>query len=121
MGRLLKSGTGWRLGWDAEAAEFQGLVGDDQWAIELTQAELADFCRLLEQLSSTMQHMATELMDEEAIACEAESDLIWLEVEGFPQAYSLRLILLSGRRSEGFWSAAAVSELLLAVQTLQVF
>lgn len=121
MARLLKSGTGWRLGWDAEASEFKGLVGGDDWAIELTEAEFSDFCRLLEQLTSTMQQMASELMDQEAIACEAESDLIWLEVEGFPHAYSLRFILLSGRRSEGFWSATAVPELLLAIQTLQVF
>jgi Domain of unknown function (DUF1818) len=120
MGRLLKSGAGWRLGWDADAPEFKGLIGGDEWSIELTVAELQDFLRLSEQLSRTMQQMANELMDEETIACEAESDLIWLEVEGYPHTYSLRLILLSGRRGEGFWSAAALRELMQALQTLQV-
>lgn len=121
MGRLLKSGSGWRIGWDAEAPEFKGLVGGDHWAIELTEPELQDFSRLLERLSSTMQQMTTELMDEEAITCEAESDRLWLEVEGYPHAYSLRLILLTGRRAEGFWAAPATAQLLQALQTLQFF
>jgi Domain of unknown function (DUF1818) len=121
MGRLLKSGAGWRLGWDATAQEYRGLIGGDHWAIELTDPELADFIRLTAQLSSTMSQMADELMDHEAIACEAESDLLWLEVEGYPHAYSLRFILLSRRRSEGFWSEAVVPALLQAIQTLQVF
>jgi hypothetical protein len=118
--RQLKSGAGWRLGRDAEA-QFPGLVGTDDWAIELTEAELQDFCQLALQLSQTMQQMQTELMDQERISCEAETALVWLEVEGFPAAYQLRLILLTGRRAEAAWSEAAVPELLAAVQTLTVF
>jgi Domain of unknown function (DUF1818). len=41
--RILKTGTGWRLGWNPQATEFQGLVGGDTWAMELTQAEFDDF------------------------------------------------------------------------------
>lgn len=121
MERLLKSGKGWRIGWNPQAREYQGLVGSDNWAIELTKAEFDDFCRLLEQLASTMSQMKAELMDEEKIACEAESDLLWLEVEGYPHAYSLRLILSHGRRCEGNWSEEAVSDLVRAARTLTVF
>lgn len=121
MARMIKSGAGWRIGWDTAADRFQGLVGTDDWALELTEAELNDFCRLLEQLSETMHHMANELMDEEKITCEAESDLVWLEVEGFPHAYSLHLILLTGRRCEGQWAASAVPELIQAARSLKVF
>lgn len=121
MARQLKSGTGWRLGWNPDAETFQGLVGTDHWAIELTETELADFCRLTLQLADTMQAMQQELMEEEQISCEAESDLLWLEAEGFPQAYRLRLILLSGRRAEAEWTETAVAGLIQAVQTLQVF
>lgn len=117
--RLFKSGIGWRIGWNPQADTYQGLVGGDNWAIELTEAELHDFCRLLEQLSETMNQMAQELMDEERIACEAESDLLWMEVEGYPNDYSLRLILNQGRRCEGNWSKAVVSELLQAAQMLK--
>ena len=121
MARQLKSGTGWRLGWDEDAIAFQGLVGGDEWAIELTAVELEDFCRLAAQLAAALRQMSQELMDEERISCEVESELLWLEAEGYPYSYDLRLIVLTGRRGEGFWNAFAVSELLQAAQILKVF
>lgn len=119
--KLLKQGQGWRLGWDPQKSTYQGLIGAEDWAIELTEAELNDFCRLLAQLVETMAQISNELMDSERIACEAESDLLWLEVEGFADAYSLRLILNQGRCCEGNWPAEVVGELVKAVQTLGVF
>ena len=121
MERLVKSGSGWRIGWNPNAPEFKGLVGTDDWAIELTEAELNDFCRLLAQLGDTMRQLASELMDVEKIACEAESDLLWMEVEGYPHAYSLRFILNTKRCVEGRWDADAVGGLQQAAETLQVF
>ncbi len=121
MTRQIKSGAGWRLGWDENAIEFCGLVGDDHWSIELTEAEFSDFCRLVLQLADTMNQMSQELMAEERICCEVESDRLWLEAEGYPQAYTLHFILLTGRRGEGTWTATAVTELVQAVQMLQVF
>lgn len=121
MDKVLKEGTGWRIGWNPSADLYQGLVGSEDWAIELTAAELQDFCRLLTQLAQTMAQMTQELMAEEKIACEAESDLLWLEVEGYPHAYSLRLILNQGRRCEGNWSTNAVPELVQAVASLKFF
>ncbi|MEG3868405.1 DUF1818 family protein [Microcoleus sp. MON2_D6] len=119
--RVIKTDVGWRLGWNPEAQEFKGLVAGDGWAIELTEAELNDFCRLLGQLAGTMSQMASELMDEEKIAIEAESDLLWVQVEGYPEAYSVQLILNAGRRCEGFWPAAAVPTLVQAAKVLKVF
>lgn len=121
MERLLKSGVGWRIGWNPNTNEFKGLVGGDSWAIELTEAELNDFCRLLGQLANTMSQMTAELMDEEKIACEAESDLMWMQVQGYPHTYSLQFILNKGRRAEGNWPATAVPDLIQAVQVLKVF
>jgi hypothetical protein len=121
MPRQLKSGQGWRLGWNPDTPNFCGLVGSDDWAIELTAAELDDFCRLVVQLATTMQQMAQELMDEERISCEVESPLLWLEAQGYPQAYTLHLILLTGRRAEGTWSEMAVPALVQAAQVLRVF
>lgn len=116
MNKILKSGNGWRLGWNCHAEEFAGLVGGENWAIELTVTELEDFCRLLGQLADTMNAMKSELMDEERIACEAQSDLLWLEVEGFPDSYGLHLILNSGRRCEGEWLPEAIPPLLQAAR-----
>jgi hypothetical protein len=119
--RLLKSGLGWRIGWNPAAVKFKGLVGTDDWAIELTEAELNDFSRLLAQLADTMKQLADELMDEEKIACEAESDLLWMEVEGYPHAYNLHLLLKTGRCAEGKWDATAVPALQQAAAMLKVF
>ena len=119
--RVLKKGKGWRIGVNPEASEFKGLVGTDDWAVELTETELNDFCRLLMQLADTMEQMASELMDEEKIACEAQSDSVWMEVEGYPHAYSLRFILDSGRCVEGKWDCAVVRDLIQATAMLEIF
>jgi hypothetical protein len=121
MERILRSGSGWRLGWDASAPQFQGLVGGDDWAFELTAEELQDFCRLLVRLADSMSQMTGELMDEEKLHCEVEGDLLWLEAAGYPGAYSIRLILNQGRRGEGFWPASVVPELIQAAQILKIF
>ncbi len=121
MDRVLKTGIGWRIGWNPSAPQYQGLVGTGEWAIELTAAELDDFCRLLSQLADTMKQMASELMEEEKISLEAESDLLWMEVEGYPHSYCLRFILNSGRCAEGKWNADAVPGLLQAAGMLKVF
>ena len=111
MNRHIQSGKGWRLGWNPTAEAFCGLLCGQHWAIELTAPEFSDFCRCTRQLSDTMRQMASELMDNEKLTCEQETATIWLEAEGFPSAYSLRFILLSGRRGEGEWPPAAAIEL----------
>lgn len=116
MNRKLLSGNGWRIGWNPTAEQFSGLVGGDTWAIELTHSEFKDFCRLAQQLCSTMADMATQLMDEERLSCEQETEAIWLEVEGFPTHYDLRFILLLGRKGEGAWPAIVVDELIKAIE-----
>lgn len=118
MERLIRSGDGWRVGWHPHAAKYQGLVGAEDWAIELTEVELQDFCRLLHQLVSTMREMEAELMDEEKISCEAETDLLWMEVAGYPHSYSLRLILNCDRRCEGNWTEGIAPQLVNAFNSL---
>lgn len=121
MQKWLKKGVGWRLGWNPQAEFYKGLVGNDDWAIELTEAEFNDFCLLLQQLARSMEEMTSLLMDSEKISCEAETDLLWLEVEGIPQSYSLRLILHQGRCFEGNWACGVATELAIAVQMLKIF
>lgn len=119
--RLVKEGPGWRLGWDPSRPLYPGLVGGQDWGFELTAPELDDFCRLLHQLADTMGHMRKELMEEERLCCEAESECVWLEVEGFPHSYGLRLILTQQRNAEGGWPAEIVPELTRAAQSLRAF
>ena len=119
--RHLKEGTGWRLGYDPDASVFKGLIGGDRWAIEMTEAEFADFCRLALQLADTLRSLAAELMDEERIACEQETAQIWMEAEGFPTEFSLRFILLQGRQAEGGWPAIATADIIRAILGLTLF
>ncbi len=116
MDRILKKGQGWRIGWNPYETDYKGLVGTQDWAFELTESEFCEFCRFLLQLAKTMAEMKPELMDEERISCEAESDQLWLEAEGYPEQFSIRLILHHPRRAEGNWSARAVHELIPTVE-----
>ncbi|MGL5833107.1 MAG: DUF1818 family protein [Waterburya sp.] len=117
MERLLKSGDGWRIGWHPHGDQYQGLIGGQDWAIELTKAELTDFERLLSQLVDAMEQMADELMEQEKISCEAETSLLWMEVEGYPHSYCLRIILNGDRRCEGNWGANIAPQLIKAVRS----
>jgi hypothetical protein len=60
-------------------------------------------------------------MEEERIVCEAEAASLWLEAEGFPQAYNLRFILNSGRRCEGMWETESTQQLIQAIGHLTLF
>lgn len=117
--QIIKDGSGWRLGWDPQRGSYQGLVAGEDWAIELTAPELEDFCKLLQQLAGAMTSMATELMPEETITCEAETELLWMETSGFPHNYGVRFILNTGRGFEGGWTGAIVPEVLHASSFLQ--
>ena len=117
MERLIKSGVGWRVGWHPQGDKYQGLIGTDDWAFELTKAELNDFVRLLNQLADTMKQMTDELMEQEKISCEAETALLWMEVSGYPSSYTLRAILNSDRRCEGNWSEGVALEMIAALNS----
>lgn len=121
MVRHLQEGLGWRLGYDPDASVFKGLVGSDRWAIELTEAEFADFCRLALQLADTVRSLAAELMAEERITCEQETPHIWMEIAGFPAQFELRFILLQGRQAEGAWAETVAAEIVQAIPGLMLF
>jgi Domain of unknown function (DUF1818) len=119
--RFTKEGKGWRLGWDAIAPKYCGLLAGPNWAIEVTKAEFHTFRRLAIEIRETMQAIACELMDDERITCEAEADHLWIEAKGFPKAYSLRFILKAGRQCEGEWDVEATQQMLQALFNLTVF
>ena len=115
MSRKIIEGNGWRLGWNPAADSFCGLLAGQGWAVELTAEEFKDLCRLARQLDSTMNAMAEQLVDEERLSCEQETETLWLEAEGFPACYGLRFILSTGRKFEGEWPADVVPQLINAL------
>jgi len=116
--KKLLCGDGWRIGFRSDVDIYKGLVGADSWAIELTEGEFRDFCKLASQLAETMQYMATELSDGEKICCTLETEDICLEVNGYHHTFNLHFQLLTGRRSEGLWDEAAVPFLMEAIAHL---
>lgn len=116
--KQLLCGEGWRIGFRSDVQLYKGLVGADGWAIELTEGEFKDFCKLVLQLAETMQLMSDELSDGEKICCTLETEEICLEVNGYPDAFNLHFQLLTGRRSEGLWDESAVPFLIEAIAHL---
>lgn len=121
MAGYLKEAQGWRLGWNPDATVFKGMVGGEAWAVEMTAVEFDDFCRLSMQLVDTLKAMAAELMDEERLTCEQETESVWVEVEGYPHEYGLRFLLLTGRNVEGGWPVRVAADLVAAMPTLKLF
>ncbi len=68
-----------------------------------------------------MRAIASELMNDERIICEAEADHLWLEAEGFPEAYSMRFILKADRQCEGEWDVEATQQVMQAIFQITVF
>ena len=118
---MIKKGKGWRIGWKSNAPVYKGLIGSDEWAFELTEPEMQDFMRLLLQISQAIIDINQYLMEEEKLVCEVESELMWLGVQGYPNNYSLRIILSQPRSCEGAWSGNVVNSLMSASQSLDLF
>ena len=121
MARILKQGDGWRLGWNPANENFPGLIGADDWALELSWAEWDEFQRLLISLTEAVAAIASELMEEEKLACEMEGELLWLGAEGYAEDYGVRIVLNSGRRAEGTWPAGAIAPMVQTLPTLGGF
>lgn len=117
LSKTIHEGPGWRWGFDPNAEIFPFLLGSQDWAVELTRAEFADFHRLSRDLAQTVTAIADELMEEEKICCELSSELVWLEIEGYAHAYELRFILCQGRKAEGGWPAVIAPALLNSLQS----
>lgn len=118
---MLKKGQGWRLGWRDDNSLYPALIGASTWALELTKAEMTDFCRLLPQLADSISAMTEYLMAEETISCEVETPLMWLGADGYCHHYAVRIILHTARGAEGYWEAEAIPELLSALQSLKSY
>lgn len=118
MHKYLLNGEGWRLGHSPDAEIFVGLVGAENWAIELNYQEFQDFCRISRQLVETMATMQAELSEGETLTCSAQTADISLEACGFSDNFTIHLQVLNDRRAEGIWTSRAIAELLQAVEQI---
>lgn len=114
----LRVGQGWRVGWRKDQL-YAALVGAEDWATELTREEFKAFVDLFCQLHEQLLAIAPELMPEEMITLNGSNNAVHLELEGYPHAYRLHLIVLGDRRVEGTWPAPVSPDFLLACRELQ--
>lgn len=94
---------GWIVARDDERQPFCTLVGGMGWSFELSGEETAHLVTQAKRLRDQVQLCATELMKEETLHCKAVCELLELGMTGLPEAFELKLRLLSGRGAEGTW------------------
>lgn len=111
----LLSGVGWRVGRRPHRSPYTTLIGSDTWALELTEPEWQDLCQGLDQLHLDLTQIQDQLMEEEAITVEHQTERLTLIASGFPHHHQIFIQLHNGRRGEGQWSPEVIPELRRAI------
>ena len=90
---IKKEGPGWRLIRDSSRDNFSTLIGGESWAIELNQFEWKTLVKVVINLSDQYKNIKDQLMGDEDITLELESDP-WLAIlKGDQNGWKLKLIL----------------------------
>ena len=104
---IKKEGPGWRIIRDSSRDNFCTLIGGDSWAIELNEFEWKTLVKIVIDLSNQYKDIKEQLMGDEDITLEMESNP-WLAIlKGDQYGWNLKLILGSrdsfNRGAEVFW------------------
>ena len=104
---IKKEGPGWRIIRDSSREIFSTLIGGENWAIDLNQAEWEKLASSVIDLSDQYNDVEAQLMVDEDITLELERSPWLVILKGDKDGWNLKLILngsLSSTRSaEVFW------------------
>ena len=119
---IKKEGPGWRIIRDSSREKFSTLIGGESWAIELNQNEWETLVKVVIDLSDQYKDIKDQLMGDEDITLELESNP-WLAIlKGDQNGWSLKLILDSNyslsRGAEVFWPRNVTLNLSNAMRTM---
>ena len=119
---IKKEGTGWRIIQDLSRDNFSTLIGGESWAIELNQYEWENLVKVVIDLSDQYKDIKDQLMGDEDITLELESNS-WLAIlKGDQYGWSLKLILDSNdslnRGAEVSWPRNVTFHLVNAMRTM---
>ena len=90
---IKKEGQGWRIIRDSSRGNFSTLIGGESWAIELNQYEWETLVKVVIELSDQYKDIKNQLMGDEDITLEMESNP-WLAIlKGDQYGWNLKLIL----------------------------
>ena len=119
---IKKEGPGWRLIRDSSRENFSTLIGGESWAIELNQFEWKTLVKVVIDLSDQYKNIKDQLMGDEDITIELESDP-WLAIlKGDQNGWKLKLILDSSdslnRGAEVSWPRNVTTNVANAMRTM---
>ena len=119
---IKEEGSGWRIIRDSSRDNFSTLIGGESWAIELNQYEWENLVKVVIDLSDQYKKTKDQLMDEEDITLEMESNP-WLAIlKGDKNGWQLKLILdprdSLSRSAEFSWPRNVTSNLLNAMRIM---
>ena len=119
---IKKEGPGWRLIRDSSRENFSTLIGGESWAIELNQFEWKTLVKVVIDLSDQYKNIKEQLMGDEDITLELESDP-WLAIlKGDQNGWKLKLILDSSdslnRGAEVSWPRNVTTNVANAMRTM---
>ena len=119
---IKKEGPGWRLIRDSSRDNFSTLIGGESWAIELNQFEWKTLVKVVIDLSDQYKNIQDQLMGDEDITLELESDP-WLAIlKGDQNGWKLKLILDSSdslnRGAEVSWPRNVTTNVANAMRTM---
>ncbi len=87
-------------------------LGCDTWTIEFSPEEWQQFVQQFKTLAQAWQSIQEELMPEEALTLDSESETIRLRAEGQAEQWGLWLQIRGGRKVEGYLGPPLVIDLL---------
>ena len=119
---IKKEGPGWRIIRDSSRNNFSTLIGGESWAIELNQSEWKTLVKVVIDLSDQYKDIKDQLMGDEDITLELESNP-WLAIlKGDQYGWDLKLILDSAdslnRGAEVYWPRNVTFNLSNAMRTM---
>ena len=119
---IKKEGPGWRIIRDSSRENFSTLIGGESWAIELNQYEWETLVKVVIDLSDQYKNIKEQLMGEEDITLELESNP-WLAIlKGDQYGWKLKLILDSNdslnRSAEVSWPRDVTVHIANAMRTM---
>lgn len=144
--KFIQTGSGYRVGFDPEAPKScSAMVGNEQWAIQLSSEEMRHFKRMCLALGKRMDRIASgeeESPAKEAVisrsadglynirvsragldcSVELESKLVWVQAIGQPVKgqYCVRAIFMESRHCEAFWVPDCISNMFLSLKKLRI-
>ena len=119
---IKKEGPGWRIIKDSSRNNFSTLIGGDSWAIELNQSEWHNLVKVVIGLSDQYENIRDQLMGDEDITMELESNP-WLGIlKGDQSGWDIKLILFYkdsiNRGAEVYWPRTVTLHLVNAMRTM---